>query len=290
MVRFIDADTRVIVQGITGTQGRFHTGLMLDYGTRVVAGVVPGRAGQEVEGIPVYGTVMDAMSEHEADASIIFVPARSAVDAAKEAVNAGLDPVVVITEHIPIRDSMELVALARKRGTTIVGPNTPGLIKPGESKMGIMPAQVFREGSVGVVSRSGTLFYEIAAHITRGGLGQSTCVGLGGDPIVGLDYVDVLSWFEEDPETEAVALIGEIGGDAEERAADFIGGGGFTKPVAAYIAGRAAVPGKRMGHAGAIIQGSAGTAQSKMEALNKVGVAVGERPGDVAKALLGTLT
>jgi succinyl-CoA synthetase alpha subunit len=290
MVRFIDADTRVIVQGITGTQGRFHTGLMLDYGTRVVAGVVPGRAGQEVEGIPVYGTVMDAMSEHEADASIIFVPARSAVDAAKEAVNAGLDPVVVITEHIPIRDSMELVALARKRGTTIVGPNTPGLIKPGESKMGIMPAQVFREGSVGVVSRSGTLFYEIAAHITRGGLGQSTCVGLGGDPIVGLDYVDVLRWFEEDPETEAVALIGEIGGDAEERAADFIGGGGFTKPVAAYIAGRAAVPGKRMGHAGAIIQGSAGTAQSKMEALNKVGVAVGERPGDVAKALLGTLT
>jgi succinyl-CoA synthetase alpha subunit len=290
MVRFIDADTRVIVQGITGTQGRFHTGLMLDYGTRVVAGVVPGRAGQEVEGIPVYGTVMDAMSEHEADASIIFVPARSAVDAAKEAVNAGLDPVVVITEHIPIRDSMELVALARKRGTTIVGPNTPGLIKPGESKMGIMPAQVFREGSVGVVSRSGTLFYEIAAHITRGGLGQSTCVGLGGDPIVGLDYVDVLRWFEEDPETEAVALIGEIGGDAEERAADFIGGGGFTKPVAAYIAGRAAVPGKRMGHAGAIIQGSAGTAQSKMETLNKVGVAVGERPGDVAKALLGTLT
>jgi len=290
MVRFIDADTRVIVQGITGTQGSFHTGLMLDYGTRVVAGVVPGRAGKEVEGVPVYDTVVDAMAEHEADASIVFVPARSAVFAAKEAVSAGLDPVVVITEHIPIRDSMELVALARRKGTTIVGPNTPGLIKSGESKMGIMPAQVFREGSIGVVSRSGTLFYEIAAHITRGGLGQSTCVGLGGDPVVGLDYVDVLSWFEEDPETEAVALIGEIGGDAEERAAEFIEGGGFTKPVAAYIAGRAAVPGKRMGHAGAIIQGSAGTAQSKMEALKNAGVKVGERPGDVARALLDILT
>ena len=290
MVRFIDADTRVIVQGITGTQGSFHTGLMLDYGTRVVAGVVPGRAGKEVEGVPVYDTVVDAMAEHEADASIVFVPARSAVFAAKEAVSAGLDPVVVITEHIPIRDSMELVALARRKGTTIVGPNTPGLIKSGESKMGIMPAQVFREGSIGVVSRSGTLFYEIAAHITRGGLGQSTCVGLGGDPVVGLDYVDVLSWFEEDPETKAVALIGEIGGDAEERAAEFIEGGGFTKPVAAYIAGRAAVPGKRMGHAGAIIQGSAGTAQSKMEALKNAGVKVGERPGDVARALLDILT
>jgi succinyl-CoA synthetase alpha subunit len=289
MVRFIDADTRVIVQGITGTQGSFHTGLMLDYGTKVVAGVVPGRAGKEVEGVPVYDTVMDAMVEHEADASIVFVPARSAIIAAKEAVSAGLNPVVVITEHIPIRDSMELVALARRKSTTIVGPNTPGLIKPGESKMGIMPAQVFREGSVGVVSRSGTLFYEIAAHITRGGLGQSTCVGLGGDPVVGLDYVDVLSWFEEDPETEAVALIGEIGGDAEERAAEFIEGGGFTKPVAAYIAGRAAVPGKRMGHAGAIIQGSEGTAQSKMEALKNAGVKVGERPGDVARSLLDIL-
>lgn len=290
MVRFIDSGTRVIVQGITGTQGRFHTGLMLEYGTKVVAGSVPGRAGQEVEGVPVYDTVMDAMAEHEADASIIFVPARSALDAAKEAVNAGLDPVVVVTEHIPIRDSIEIMALALRRGTTIVGPNTPGLIKPGESKLGIMPAQVFRRGSVGVVSRSGTLFYEIAAHITRGGLGQSTCVGLGGDPVVGLDYVDVLRWFEEDPETEAVALIGEIGGDAEERAAEFIGRGGFTKPVAAYIAGRAAVPGKRMGHAGAIIQGSAGTAQSKMEALKRAGVAVGERPGDMARALLDILT
>jgi succinyl-CoA synthetase alpha subunit len=290
MIRFIDTDTRVIVQGITGTQGRFHTELMLDYGTKVVAGVVPGRAGQEVKGVPVYNTIVNAMAEHEADASIVFVPARSAVVAAKEAVSAGLDPVVVITEHIPIRDSMELVALARRKGTTIVGPNTPGLIKSGESKMGIMPAQVFREGSVGVVSRSGTLFYEIAAHITRGGLGQSTCVGLGGDPVVGLDYVEVLSWFEEDPETEAVVLIGEIGGDAEERAAEFIEGGGFTKPVAAYIAGRAAVPGKRMGHAGAIIQGSAGTAQSKIEALKRVGVEVGERPNDVATALLGMLT
>jgi succinyl-CoA synthetase alpha subunit len=177
------------------------------------------------------------------------------------------------------------VAKARLKGTTIVGPNTPGLIKAGESKMGIMPAQVFRKGGVGVISRSGTLFYEIAAHITRVGLGQSTCVGLGGDPVVGLDYIEVLKWFQDDPETEAVALIGEIGGDAEERAAKFIKGGGFTKPVAAYIAGRAAVPGKRMGHAGAIIQGSSGTADSKMGALRNAGVEVGELPSQVAEAL-----
>jgi succinyl-CoA synthetase alpha subunit len=193
--------------------------------------------------------------------------------------------VAVITEGMPVRDSIELIARAKLNGTTIVGPNTPGLIKVGECKMGIMPAQVFKKGKVGVISRSGTLFYEIAAHITRLGLGQSTCVGLGGDPVVGLDYVDVLRWFEEDPETRAVALIGEIGGDAEERAAAFIEDGGFTKPVAAYVAGRAALPGKRMGHAGAIIQGSSGTAESKMNALREAGVAVGELPGQVAESL-----
>ena len=285
MVRFVDEGTRVVVQGITGTQGRFHTRLMLDYGTKVVAGVTPGRGGMKVEGISVYDTLAEAQEAHELDASIVFVPARFALDAALEAIEAGIDPVVVITEGIPVRDTIEMLARAGLRGTTIVGPNTPGLIKPGGSKLGIMPAQVFREGSVGIASRSGTLFYEIAAHITRSGLGQSMCVGLGGDPVVGLDFVDVLRWFEEDGETDAVALIGEIGGDAEERAAEFVSEGGFTKPVAAYVAGRTAVPGKRMGHAGAIIQGSSGTAESKMEALREAGVAVGELPGDVARAL-----
>lgn len=285
----IDENTRVLVQGITGSQGRFHTKLMLQYGTKVVSGVTPGRGGERVEDIPVFDTVEESQREFPADASIIFVPARFALDPALEAVEAGLDPVVVITENIPVRDAMEIVARARLRGTTIVGPNTPGLIKPGASKMGIMPSQVFRRGSVGVVSRSGTLFYEIAAHITRAGLGQSMCVGLGGDPIVGLDFVDLLRWFEEDEETEAVALIGEIGGDAEEMAAWFISQGGFTKPVAAYVAGRAAVPGKKMGHAGAIIQGSTGTAQSKMEALRNAGAAVGEQPGELARALKKSL-
>jgi succinyl-CoA synthetase alpha subunit len=284
-MRFIDEETRVLVQGITGSQGRFHTGLMLDYGTRVVTGVTPGRGGEAVEGVPVFDTIAEAQLERMADASIMFVPARFALDPALEAIEAGLDPVVIITENIPIRDTMEIMARARLRGTTIVGPNTPGLIRLGASKMGIMPSQVFRKGPVGVVSRSGTLFYEVAAHITRKGLGQSMCVGIGGDPIVGLDFVDVLRWFQEDDETEAVALIGEIGGDAEEKAAEFISEGGFTKPVAAYVAGRAAVPGKRMGHAGAIIQGSAGTAQGKMEALRDAGAAVGEQPRDVARAL-----
>ncbi len=285
MVKFIDRDTRVIVQGVTGTQGRFHTRLMLDYGTKVVAGTTPGRGGQEVEGVPVYDTIAEALEIHELDASIVFVPAPFALDAALEAIEAELDPVVAITEGIPVRDSIEIVARARLKGITIVGPNCPGLIKPGESKLGIMPAQVFREGSVGVVSRSGTLFYEIAAQMTRIGLGQSMCVGLGGDPVVGLDFIDVLKWFDDDEETKGVALIGEIGGDAEERAARFIDESGFSKPVAAYIAGRNAVPGKRMGHAGAIIQGSSGTAESKIDALRKSDVYVGEFPGDIAKAL-----
>jgi len=285
MTRFIDRDTRVVVQGITGGQGEFHTRLMKEYGTRIVAGVTPGRGGMEVEGIPVYDTIREAQQEGEIDASIIFVPARFSLDAALEAIEAELDPVVVITEGIPVRDSIEIVARANLRGTTIVGPNTPGLIKAGESKMGIMPAQVFKKGEVGIISRSGTLFYEIAAHVTRGGLGQSTCVGLGGDPVVGLDYVDILKWFENDPETKAVALIGEIGGNAEERAAKFIKKGGFTKPVAAYVAGRAAVPGKRMGHAGAIIQGGTGSADGKINALRNAGVTVGDLPGQVAAAL-----
>ncbi|MDP2900737.1 MAG: succinate--CoA ligase subunit alpha [Candidatus Bathyarchaeota archaeon] len=288
-MKLINKDTKVVVQGITGTQGRFHAARMREYGTNVVAGVTPGRGGQDVDGTPVYDTVLEAREKHGCDASIIFVPAGGALDAALEAMEAGMDPVVVITEGIPVRDTIELVARARQRGTTVVGPNTPGLIKAGESKMGIMPNQVFKRGSVGIISRSGTLFYEIAAHVTNQGLGESTCVGLGGDPVVGLDYIELLKWFQEDPETKAVALIGEIGGDAEEKAADFIASGGFTKPVAAYIAGRAAVPGKRMGHAGAIIQGSSGTAESKMNALRGAGAAIGEQPVDVAKALKRTL-
>lgn len=285
MVKLIDKETRVVVQGITGSQGSFHSQLMKKYGTKVVAGVTPGRGGQKVDGTPVYDTIVEAKEAHRIDASIIFVPAPFALDAALEAIDAELDPVVVITEGLPVRDSIELMAMARLKGTTIIGPNTPGLIKAGESKMGIMPTQVFKPGEVGIVSRSGTLFYEISAHITRVGLGQSTCVGLGGDPVVGLDYVDMLKWFQDDPETKAVALIGEIGGDAEEKAAKFIEEGGFTKPIAAYVAGRAAVPGKRMGHAGAIIQGSSGTAESKMNALRKAGVSVGELPGQVAEML-----
>jgi succinyl-CoA synthetase alpha subunit len=284
-MKLINKDTKVIVQGITGTQGKFHAARMKEYGTKVVAGVTPGRGGQEVDGTPVYDTVAEAKEKHGCDASIIFVPAGGALDAALEAMETGMDPVVVITEGIPVRDTVELVARARQLGTTVVGPNTPGLIKAGESKMGIMPNQVFKKGSVGIISRSGTLFYEIAAHVTNQGLGESTCVGLGGDPVVGLDYIELLKWFQKDPETRAVALIGEIGGDAEEKAADFIASGGFTKPVAAYIAGRAAIPGKRMGHAGAIIQGSAGTADSKMNALRGAGAYIGEQPVDVAKAL-----
>jgi succinyl-CoA synthetase alpha subunit len=284
-MNLINKNTKVVVQGITGTQGRFHAARMKEYGTKVLAGVTPGRGGQDVDGTPVYDTVAEAKERSGCDASIIFVPAPGALDAALESIEAGMDPIVVITEGIPVRDTIELVARARQTDTTVVGPNTPGLIKAGESKMGIMPNQVFKPGSVGIISRSGTLFYEIAAHVTDQGLGESTCVGLGGDPVVGLDYIELLKWFERDPETKGVALIGEIGGNAEEKAADFIASGGFTKPVAAYIAGRAAVPGKRMGHAGAIIQGSTGTADSKMNALRGAGAAIGEQPVDVAKAL-----
>jgi len=285
MVRFVDAETRVVVQGITGKQGRFHTKLMLEYGTKIVAGVTPGKGGDSVEGVPVYDTVAEALDRHRIDASIIFVPAPYAPDAVYEALDAGLDPIVVITEGIPIRDTMEFVARARKSDITIIGPNTPGVIKVGECKLGIMPARVFTRGKVGIISRSGTLTYEIADHISRIGLGESTCVGLGGDPITGLDFIDALRWFEEDPQTDAVVLIGEIGGDAEERAAEFIAGGGFTKPAVAYIAGRTAIPGKRMGHAGAIIQGERGTARSKIEALESAEVPVAEKPSDVARIL-----
>ena len=289
MTRFIDAGTRVVVQGATGTQGRFHTRLMLEYGTKVVAGVTPGKGGGQVEGLPVYDTVREAQEAHGAEASIVFVPAAYALEAGLEALEAGMNPVAVVTEGMPFWDSVYLVAKAREVGATLVGPNSPGVIKAGEAKLGIMPGRVFQRGSVGIISRSGTLFYEVAHQLTKRGLGQSTCVGLGGDPVVGLDYVEVLRWMEEDSQTRAVVLIGEIGGVAEEEAARFIEEGGFTKPVVAYIAGRSAVPGKRMGHAGAIVQGGGGTAESKIKALERAGVYVAERPSLLAERLKETL-
>jgi succinyl-CoA synthetase alpha subunit len=285
MGKMINHETKALVQGITGTQGRFHTKLMLEYGTKIVAGSAPGRGGQEVEGVPVYDLVIEAKQAKGVNASIVFVPAPGALDAALEAIEADLDPIVIITEGIPVKDTIEILARAKQKGVTIIGPNTPGIIKAGESKLGIMPAQIFSPGKIGIVSRSGTLFYEVAAHISRVGLGETTCVGIGGDPVVGLDYVDVLKWFQNDAETKGVALIGEIGGGAEERAADFIASGGFTKPISAYIAGRSAIPGKRMGHAGAIISGNTGTAEGKMSALRAVGVTVGLRPADIAESL-----
>jgi succinyl-CoA synthetase alpha subunit len=258
---------------------------MKKYGTKIVAGTVPGRGGVEVEGIPVYDTILEAKKNHKVDSSIIFVPAPHALDAALEAIEAKLNPIVVITEGIPIRDSIEMMGYARLHGITIVGPNSPGIINVSESKMGIMPTDLFNKGKIGIMSRSGTLFYEIAAHITGVGLGQSTCVGIGGDPIVGLDFIELLKWFEKDSKTDAVAMIGEIGGDAEERVANFIKERGYTKPVSAYIAGRTAIPGKRMGHAGAIIQEGRGSAENKIKALKEAGVTVGEFPRNVAEAL-----
>ena len=282
MAILVGSSTRAIVQGITGRQGSFHTKLMLDYGTNIVAGVTPGKGGQEVWGIPVYDTVREAMAEHDANASIVFVPARFAKEAVLEAIEAGLEVVVVITEHIPVKDTVEFLAHARREGVTVIGPNTPGIITPGECKLGVMPGHVFSRGRVGMVSRSGTLTYEIASQLTKAGLGQSTCLGIGGDPVVGLTFTEVLEMFKEDPETEAVVIIGEIGGNLEELAAQYIAKG-YPKPVVAFIAGRTAPPGKRMGHAGAIIMGRTGTAESKIRAFEAAGVPVAARPGEVAK-------
>ena len=282
---FVGKDTRAIVQGITGNQGSFHTKLMLDYGTQIVAGVTPGKGGTRIHRVPVYNTVEEAVKKHGANASIIFVPARFAVAAILEALEGGLKTIVIITEHIPVKDAIEVMARAKQHGATVIGPNTPGIITPGECKLGVMPAHVFKPGIVGVVSRSGTLTYEIAAEISAKGLGQSTCIGLGGDPVVGLSFVEVLRMFEVDKRTEAVALIGEIGGNLEELAADFVSKEGYSKPVVAFVAGRTAPPGKRMGHAGAIITGGAGTAQSKIAAFRKAGIEVAEKPSDVATLL-----
>ena len=285
MAVLVNSNTKAVVQGITGSQGIFHTRLMLAYGTKIVGGVRAGKGGTQVEGVPVFDTVAEAVSKTGANASIIFVPAPSARDAVLEAVAHGLNPIVLITEGIPIRDSIDMMARAKERGCVIVGPNTPGIITPGECKLGIMPAHVFKKGEVGLASRSGTLTYEIAASLSRAGLGQSTCLGLGGDPIVGLSFVDVLEMFKNDPQTKSLALVGEIGGNAEELAAQYVKETKYPKPVAAYVAGRSAPPGKRMGHAGAIIMGRTGTAESKLEALKAAGVKVALRPGEIARLL-----
>ena len=281
----VDENTKVVVQGITGTQGKFHSKYMMDYGTDIVAGVTPGKGGQEINGIPVYNTVQRAKEQEDANASIIFVPARFSKDAAFEAINAGMDPVVVITENIPVQDSAEIMRLAEINDTTVIGPNTPGIISPGKSKVGIMPNHIFEEGNVGLVSRSGTLTYEIVNTMTRRGYGQSTAFGLGGDPIVGMNFIDALKLYDKDDGTDAVIMIGEIGGSAEENAAKYIKDN-FDKPVVGYIAGRTAPKGKQMGHAGAIVSESGtGTAESKINALERAGVSVAKMPTEIGDIL-----
>lgn len=279
MAIIIDENTHVLVQGITGNQGRFHTRQMLNFGTKIVAGVSPGKGGQEVEGVPVYDTVYAALEEQKVDAACLFIPAALAKDAAFEAIDAGIKVVVIITEHIPVHDEMQIIAFARQKGTTIIGPNTFGIVSAGKCKIGIPPNQFFQPGPVGVVARSGTLTYEIVANLSANGLGQSTVVGLGGDRVVGLSFIDVLEKFDKDPETRAVVLVGEIGGNAEEEAAEFIKK--MSKPVVAYIAGKSAPPGKRMGHAGAIIERGKGTFEGKVQALQAAGVAVATLPFEV---------
>jgi len=278
----VDRETRLCVQGLTGSEGRFHGLRNRAYGTNLVAGVTPGKGGQEVEGVPVFYTVADAVDRVGANASLIFVPARFAADAVYEAVDAGIETVICITEHIPVHEMLRAYTYFRPKGVTMIGPNCPGVLSPGKANVGIIPAEIFSEGSIGLVSRSGTLTYQIGHELTQLGLGNSTIVGIGGDPIVGSSFIDVLAKFEADPETEYVVLVGEIGGDEEEKAAQYISEH-MTKPVLAYIAGFSAPPGKAMGHAGAIISGSSGTAAAKKEALEAKGIEVGATPTEVAQ-------
>jgi succinyl-CoA synthetase alpha subunit len=274
-------DTKLVVQGLTGSEGRFHGLRNRAYGTDVVAGVTPGKGGQDVEGIPIFDTVAEAVADAGANTSLIFVPARFAADAVYEAVDAGIETVITITEHIPAHELLRVYNYIRPRGVTLIGPNCPGVLSPGKANVGIIPAEVFREGRVGLVSRSGTLTYQIGHELAQAGLGNSTIVGIGGDPVVGSSFIDVLERFQADDETEIVVLVGEIGGDEEEKAARYIRES-MTKPVFAYIAGFSAPPGKTMGHAGAIISGSSGTAQAKKEALEAAGIRVGTTPTEVA--------
>jgi succinyl-CoA synthetase alpha subunit len=276
----IGADSRVIVQGITGRDGSFHALSMRDYGTRVVGGVTPGKGGRDVQGVPVFETVKEAVAQTGADTSVIFVPARHASAALREAAEAGLKLVVCITEGIPVQEMLANYHFVRERGVRLIGPNCPGLITPGQAKAGIMPGPIHAPGGVGVISRSGTLTYEVVYNLTKAGLGQSTCVGIGGDPVVGTGYLELLEMFEHDPATNAVVLIGEIGGEEEELAAEYIRDS-MRKPVTAFISGRTAPPGKRMGHAGAIISGGKGTAEAKVRAFREAGVPVADRPDQI---------
>jgi succinyl-CoA synthetase alpha subunit len=278
----VGPDTRVVVQGATGREGAFHTEQMVEYGTQVVAGVTPGKAGSKVAGVPVFDSVQQAVDETGANASIIFVPPAFAGDAIFEGAAAGLDLVICITEGLPTLDVVRAVRFVEERKVRLIGPNCPGVMTPGSAKLGIMPADIFREGDVGVVSRSGTLTYEVVNLLTEARLGISTCVGIGGDPVIGTTFTDVLELFRDDSDTRAVILIGEIGGSDEEMAAELIGRG-YPKPVVAFISGRSAPPGKRMGHAGAIISGNMGTPQSKVDAFGQAGVYVGETLDDVVK-------
>lgn len=276
----INKDTKLIVQGITGRDGAFHTSKMKAYGTNVVGGISPGKGGQQVEGVPVFNTVAEAVEKTGANASVIFVPAPFAADAIMEASYAGIELVVCITEHVPVQDMIKVSPVLKANGTKMVGANCPGLITPDECLIGILPGNIFKKGRIGFISRSGTLTYEVVNMLTEADLGQSSCIGIGGDPVSGLYFVDLLEMFEKDPETDAVVVIGEIGGDAEEQAAQFIKEK-MTKPVVAFIAGQSAPPGKRMGHAGAIISSGAGTAEEKIKAFNAAGVPVAKEPREI---------
>ncbi|MEM0380352.1 MAG: succinate--CoA ligase subunit alpha [Desulfurococcaceae archaeon] len=282
MAILLDQNTKVVVQGITGREGSFHTKLMLEYGTRIIAGVTPGKGGSNVHGIPVYDSVYEAVSKHGSiDASIIFVPARFASDAVYEAIDSGVKLIVVITEGIPLHEELRFIKYAKDKGVVIIGPNTPGIMSPGKAKLGIMPHQFFKPGRIGVVSRSGTLTYEIARELGKYGFGISTVIGLGGDPVTGLNFIEVYDMFDKDHETDIIVLIGEIGGDNEERFAKYYSGLKQKKPVIAYIAGKTAPPGKRMGHAGAIISMGIGDYRSKREALESSNIPVVDKPSDI---------
>lgn len=282
---FIDRNTKLVVQGITGRDGSFHSKQMLEYGTRVVAGVTPGKGGQKFEGsVPVFDTVAEAVAETGANTSVIYVPPAGAAGAIYEAADAGIALIVCITEGVPVMDMTRVLPYVRARGARLIGPNCPGLISPGQSKVGIIPGNICAPGRIGLVSRSGTLTYEVVNHLTRNGLGQSTCVGIGGDPLVGTNFIDCLRAFQADPETDAIVMMGEIGGTAEQEAAEFVRAE-VTKPVVGFIAGQTAPPGRRMGHAGAIISGSSGTAAEKMAAFETAGISVMRRPIDVVELL-----
>jgi succinyl-CoA synthetase alpha subunit len=280
----VDEKTRVVIQGITGKEGMFHTRQMVEYGTKVVAGVTPGKGGQRMDGIPVFNTVMEAVKETHASASAIFVPPGFAADSILEAADSGISAIVCLTEGIPTLDMVTVKQYLNKKGAKLIGPNTPGIISPGKCKIGVMAGYIHMLGTVGIISRSGTLTYEVVDQLTKKGIGQSTCIGIGGDQIIGLNYVDLLAYFEEDAGTNAIIMIGEIGGTAEEEAAQFIEKN-VKKPVLAFIAGLTAPPGRRMGHAGAIIAGGKGTAKEKMEALEKAGVRVVKNPALVGETL-----